>query len=86
MDKDKTKYTVIRRELEPKNMTIELHCDQHPQPVDIALAGLHLAIESLEEELKQCPNKESRRHYVVNDFRNRVAQCKREVEEAFRRA
>ena len=79
MDKDKTKYTVIRRELEPINMTIELHCDQHPQAVELALAGLHLAIESLDEELETC-SEESSRHLWVKRLQDSVVHCKREVE------
>ena len=79
MSKDKMKYTVIRRELEPMNVTIKLQCDKSPLALDVAVAGLHLAIESLKDELEMCP-KEGRRPTMIEHLQEAVAQCKRDVE------
>ena len=84
MSKDKMKYTVIRRELEPMNVTIKLQCDKSPLALDVAVAGLHLAIESLKDEQEMCSDRSSR-HSWLKELQDRVAQCKSQVE-AFKRA
>ena len=78
MDKDKTKYTIIRRGLEPLNVTIELHSDQHPLAVDVAMAALQLAIESLEENMNLW-GEANARHQTFKRVRDCVAQCKHDV-------
>ena len=78
MSKDKTKYTVIRRGLDPLNVTIELHSEEPICAVERVLSGLQLASESLQEELKLCGKHRERRE-VVQHLLGKLNQFKMEV-------